>query len=46
MFACLLTMLVVTPLTQRKDPPRPLLSIDGEEVQLRDRLGILWNRNP
>ena len=46
MFACLLTMLVVTPLTQRNDPPRPLLSIDGEEVQLRDRLGILWNRNP
>jgi SSS family solute:Na+ symporter len=46
LLACLLTMLLVTPLTQRSDPPRPLLSIDGEEVQLRDRLGILWNRNP
>jgi SSS family solute:Na+ symporter len=46
LLACLLTMLLVTPLTQRSDPPRPLLSIDGEEVQLRDRLGILWNRKP
>jgi Na+/proline symporter len=46
MFACLLTMLIVTPLTQRNDPPGLLLPIDGEEVQLRDRLGILWNRSP
>jgi SSS family solute:Na+ symporter len=41
MAACLLTMLIVTPLTQRVDPPRPLLTADGEEIEFRDRLGIL-----
>lgn len=45
LLACLLTMLVVTPLTQRSDPPRPLLSTDGEEVALRDRLGLLWKKD-
>jgi Na+(H+)/acetate symporter ActP len=39
------SMLGVTPLTQRSDPPRPLLSIDGEEVEFKDRLGLPWNRN-
>ena len=41
MAACLLTMLVVTPLTQKTDPPRPLLTADGEEIEFKDRLGIL-----
>ncbi len=41
MGACLITIFVVTPLTQKSDPPRPLLSSDGEEVDLTDRLGIL-----
>lgn len=35
------TMLIVTPLTQRTDPPKPLLNSDGETVELRDRLGTL-----
>jgi len=39
--ACLLTLLVVTPLTQKFDPPRPALNNDGEEVELKDRLGTL-----
>lgn len=37
----LITILVVTPLTQKSDPPKPLLNSDGEEVQLKDRLGTL-----
>ncbi len=41
MAACLLTMLVVTPLTQRLDPPRPLLTSDGKDADLTDRLGIM-----
>ncbi|MGB5510162.1 MAG: sodium:solute symporter family protein [Woeseiaceae bacterium] len=39
--ACLATMLIVTPLTQRLDPPRPLTDHDGRAVMLRDRLGTL-----
>lgn len=39
--ASLATMLVVTPLTQRLDPPRKLLDHDGNEVALDDRLGVL-----
>lgn len=39
--ASLLTMLVVTPLTQRVDPPRKLTDIDGNEVELGNRLGVL-----
>jgi SSS family solute:Na+ symporter len=38
---CLVTMLVVTPLTQRIDPPRGLVDHDGKPVELKDRLGIL-----
>lgn len=30
--ACLVTMLVLTPLTQKMDPPRPLHDIDGNPV--------------
>jgi len=41
LIACLLTLLVVTPLTQKFDPPRPALNSDGEEVELKDRLGTL-----
>lgn len=37
----LVTMLIVTPLTQETDPPKLLLNSDGEEVELRDRLGTL-----
>jgi len=38
---CLATMLIVTPLTQTLDPPRRLVDHDGNEVELKDRLGIL-----
>jgi SSS family solute:Na+ symporter len=41
LIACVATILVVTPLTQRFDPPRPLLGSDGEEVEMKDRLGTL-----
>jgi SSS family transporter len=37
----LITILVVTPFTQESDPPKPLLNSDGEEVELKDRLGTL-----
>jgi Na+/proline symporter len=37
----LITLLVVTPLTQRQNPPRPLVDGDGKPVELTDRLGIL-----
>jgi SSS family solute:Na+ symporter len=42
MGACLLTMVIVTPLTQKFDPPRPLVTADGEEVELTNRLGIAF----
>ena len=41
LIACLVTILVVTPLTQQFDPPRQLLDEDGEEVAMKDRLGTL-----
>ena len=37
----LVTMLIVTPLTQRIDPPRTLVDRDGNEVELTDRLGLI-----
>jgi SSS family transporter len=37
----LITILVVTPLTQKIDPPQPLRNSDGEEVEFKDRLGTL-----
>jgi Na+/proline symporter len=37
----LLTMLVVTPLTQSFDPPRSLVDSDGRPVEMADRLGTL-----
>lgn len=39
--ACVLTMLVVTPLTQTFDPPRGLIDHDGNPVELDNRLGVL-----
>jgi Na+/proline symporter len=39
--ASLATMLIVTPLTQRIDPPRELRDSDGNPVALTDRLGTL-----
>ena len=37
----LTAMLVVTPLTQKLDPPRELRDRDGNIVELTDRLGVL-----
>jgi hypothetical protein len=42
--ACMVTMLVVTPLTQTFDPPRGLVDHEGNAVELTNRLGILGNR--
>lgn len=42
--ASLITMLVVTPLTQSFDPPRPLADCDGNPVEMKDRLGTLGFR--
>jgi len=39
--ASLITMLVVTPLTQKFDPPRELRDSDGNRVEMKDRLGTL-----
>jgi hypothetical protein len=39
----ILTMLVVTALSQGFDTPNLLLSSDGQKVELRDRLGTLWS---
>ena len=39
--ASAICMLVVTPLTQRRDPPRPLRDPEGTILPLRDRLGVL-----
>jgi Na+/proline symporter len=41
MLACLVTVLIVTPLTQAIDPPRPVRNNLGEAVELKDRLGTL-----
>jgi SSS family transporter len=39
--ASLVTMLVVTPLTQKFDPPRQMRDIDGDPVEMKNRLGTL-----
>jgi SSS family solute:Na+ symporter len=39
--ACLLAMLVVTPLTQNFDPPHELCDGDGNAIDMSDRLGTL-----
>jgi SSS family transporter len=41
LLACLITVLVVTPLTQSRDAPRMLRDSEGNVVELKDRLGIL-----
>lgn len=41
MVACFITMLVAIPLTTGIDPPRPLLTSDGEPVDLTNRLGVI-----
>jgi SSS family solute:Na+ symporter len=41
LIACMITMLMVTLLTQKSDPPEPLRNSDGEEVEMKDRLGVL-----
>ena len=43
--ASLVTMLVVTPLTQRVDPPRELHDSDGNPVAMTDRLGLMPARS-
>jgi Na+/proline symporter len=45
--ASFITMLVVTPLTQKFDPPRQLRDTDGNPVEMKDRLGTLplWKRS-
>jgi SSS family transporter len=37
----LVAMLIATALTQKSDPPEPLRNSDGEEVEMKDRLGTL-----
>lgn len=37
----LITLLIVSPLTQKIDPPKPLRNGTGEEVEFKDRLGSL-----
>lgn len=41
LLAGLFTILIVAPLTRKMDPPRALLNSDGEEVEFKDRLGVL-----
>ena len=43
--ASLVAMLLVTPLTQRLDPPRPLVDKDGCPAVFSDRLGTLGLRS-
>ena len=43
--ASLVTMLVVTSLTQKFDPPRQVVDIDGQPVELTNRLGVLMRDN-
>ena len=37
----LITMLIVTTLTQKTDPPKPVLDSNGQEIELKNRLGTL-----
>jgi Na+/proline symporter len=39
--ASFITMLFVTPLTQKFDPPRELQDVDGNPVEILNRLGTL-----
>lgn len=42
---CLVVMVTVSLATQKLDPPRGALDIDGNEVEMTDRLGTLGFRN-
>ena len=41
LLAALITLLIVAPLTQKSDPPRPLRNGNGEEVAFKERLGSI-----
>lgn len=41
LIACMITMLIVATFTQKSSPPEPLRNSDGEEVEMKDRLGVL-----
>ena len=41
LLAALVTLLIVAPLTQKSDPPRPLRNGKGEEVEFKERLGSI-----
>jgi SSS family transporter len=41
MLVGLIALLIVAPLTQKIDPPKPLRDGNGEEVEFKDRLGSL-----
>lgn len=41
MMVGLITILIVTALTQKLDPPNPVLNSDGDEIELTNRLGTL-----
>jgi Na+/proline symporter len=41
LLVALITILIVAPLTQKMDPPRPLRNGAGEEVEFKDRLGSI-----
>ncbi len=39
--ACMVTMLIVATFTQKSSPPEPLRDSDGQEVEMKNRLGVL-----
>jgi hypothetical protein len=41
MLACLATLMIVTPMSRRRDPAQPARNHLGEVVEFRDRLGVL-----
>ena len=41
LLAGLITILIVSPMTQKVDPPKPLRNGDGEVVEFKDRLGSI-----
>jgi Na+/proline symporter len=43
--SCVLVMLLVTPLTQKIDPPRGLVDHEGNKVKFENRLGIMCSRS-
>jgi len=45
MGVCLVTIIVVSLLTQKYDPPKPARDIDGNVVEFKDRLGTLGFRD-